>query len=62
MQVGFSQEAVKAPEECCRAAARVFTESFQSECACIPEVPYPTRHIDKELMDYCEPPQAGRGS
>jgi len=53
-QVGFSQETVKAPESCCRAAAEVFTPQFQQQCACLPELTYHTKNIDKELMDYCE--------
>jgi hypothetical protein len=52
--VGFSQDAVKTPEACCAAAAKVFDPKFQADCACLPDVIQHTKHFDKELFDYCE--------
>lgn len=39
---------------CCKTAVLVFSQKFQEECACLPEVVQHTEHFDKELIDYCE--------
>lgn len=45
---------MKAPDACCQAAAEVFNQQFQTDCACLPEVVEYTKWFDKELVDYCE--------
>ncbi|KIZ04059.1 hypothetical protein MNEG_3903 [Monoraphidium neglectum] len=52
LAVSFTQDTVKAPAPCCKVAAEVFSQQFQSQCACLPEVVAHTKWFDKELFDY----------